>query len=196
MSESFVDLLRHGDVQGGACFRGERDDPLSPLGLEQMRRVTTRVGATGWTRIIASPARRCADFARELSGACDRSLTLADAWRERAFGDWEGRPLDSIPNDELQCFWDDPVGYTPPRAEPFADFSARVLAAWHDLLDRREPHTLLITHGGVIRVLVAEVLCMSDAGLLLLEVPHACLTRLRIYPPPGRPSLIAHGSIE
>lgn len=196
MSESFVDLLRHGDVEGGACFRGERDDPLSPLGWEQMRRATAGLDPTGWTRIIASPARRCADFARELSEARDLPLTLVDAWRERAFGDWEGVPLDAIPSDQLQRFWDDPAGYTPPRAEPFADFRARVLAAWHALIDRHDAHTFLITHGGVIRVLVAEVLCMSEAGLLLLEVPHACLTRLRIYAPPGRPSLIAHGSIE
>ncbi|MTW21593.1 histidine phosphatase family protein [Allochromatium palmeri] len=196
MSEPLVDLLRHGDVQGGACFRGERDDPLSALGWEQMRRATASVGTTGWTRIIASPARRCADFARELSAACGLPLSVMDAFRERAFGDWEGRPVDTIPSHELQRFWNDPVGYTPPRAEPFAEFRARVLAAWHELLDGDdESHTLLITHGGVIRVLVAEVLRMSDTGLLLLEVPHACLTRLRIYPPPGRPSLIAHGSL-
>jgi len=196
MPERFVDLLRHGDVEGGACFRGERDDPLSPLGWEQMRHATAGIGSPGWTRIIASPARRCADFARELSAARGLPLTLADDWRERAFGDWEGVPLDAIPSDQLQRFWDDPAGYTPPRAEPFADFRARVLAIWQTLLGQRDAHTLLITHGGVIRVLVAEVLCMADAGLLLLEVPHACLTRLRIYPPPGRPSLIAHGTIE
>jgi alpha-ribazole phosphatase len=196
MPESFVDLLRHGDVQGGVCFRGERDDPLSALGWEQMRRATADAGATGWTRIITSPARRCVDFARELSEARGLPLSVKDAFRERAFGDWEGRPVDTIPSDALQRFWDDPVGYTPPRAEPFAEFRARVLAAWHDLLDRDESHVLLITHGGVIRVLVAEVLHMSDTGLLLLEVPHACLTRLRIYPPPGQPSLIAHGSLQ
>jgi broad specificity phosphatase PhoE len=194
MSEPIIELLRHGDVEGGACFRGERDDPLSPLGWEQMRRATA--DCSGWTRLVSSPARRCAEFARELAETHERPLNLVDAFRERGFGDWEGRAVAEIPADELQRFWNDPVGYTPPGAEPFTDFRARVLAAWRDLLDAREPRTLLITHGGVIRVLVAEVLCMADAGLLRLEVPHACLTRLRIYLPPGHPSLIAHGSLE
>lgn len=193
-AEPLIELLRHGDVEGGACFRGERDDPLSPRGWEQMRRATA--DRSDWTRIVSSPACRCAEFARELSETHDRPLDLVDAFRERGFGDWEGLAVAEIPADELQRFWNDPVGYTPPGAEPFVDFRARVLAAWRDLLDTREPRTLLITHGGVIRVLVAEVLRMADAGLLLLEVPHACLTRLRIYPPPGHPSLIAHGSIE
>ena len=193
MSDSFVDLLRHGDVQGGECFRGTRDDPLSPHGWAQMRRATAE--RSGWTHLVSSPARRCAEFARELSATHHLPLTLMEAFRERGFGDWEGRTAAEIPGDALQRFWSDPVGYTPPGAEPFADFRARVLAAWRDLLAARRPHTLLITHGGVIRVLVAEALCMADAGLLRLEVPHACLSRLRLYPPPWHPSLIAHGAM-
>ena len=190
---SLVDLLRHGDVQGGACFRGERDDPLTPLGWEQMHHATANVH--GWTRVVASPARRCAEFARGLSAARGLPLTLVDAFRERAFGDWEGRALDDIPSDELRRFWADPTGHTPPGAEPFAHFRARVLEAWRDLIRADEPHGLLITHGGVIRVLVAEVLRMTDEGLLLFEVPHACLTRVKIYSPPGRPSLLFHRPI-
>ena len=158
-----------------------------------MRRATADM--TGWTRILTSPARRCAAFAHSLSQARGLPLTTVDAFRERAFGDWEGRAAADIPGAELQRFWSDPVGYTPPGAEPFPAFRARVLTAWQTLLDGREPHTLLITHGGVIRVLVAEVLRMSDAGLLRLEVPHACCTRLHLYPPPGHPSLMAHGPV-
>lgn len=32
-----VDLLRHGEPEGGQMFRGAVDDPLSPRGWEQMR---------------------------------------------------------------------------------------------------------------------------------------------------------------
>jgi len=192
-SESFVDLLRHGEVEGGARFRGERDDPLSALGWEQMQRATSV--CPGWAQVVSSPARRCAEFARELAQRQGLTLTLMDGLRERAFGTWEGLTCAEIPLVELQRFWSDPVGYTPPGAEPFSAFRARVLEAWRGLLDGRAPQTLLITHGGVIRVLVAEVLGMTDAGLLLLEVPYACRTRVRIHPPPGRPSLVAHGSL-
>ncbi|MGQ9831330.1 MAG: histidine phosphatase family protein [Thermochromatium sp.] len=193
MSECLIDLLRHGAVQGGERFRGECDDPLSALGWEQLRRATAV--RSDWTHLVSSPARRCADFARELAATRHLPLTLMESFRERGFGAWEGRAATEIPADELQRFWNDPVGYTPPGAEPFPAFRARVLMGWRKLLAVREPWTLLITHGGVIRVLVAEVLHLSDQGLWSLEVPYACLTRLRIYPPPGRPSLMAHGSI-
>ncbi|SDX53925.1 alpha-ribazole phosphatase [Allochromatium warmingii] len=187
----YLDVLRHGAVTGNECLRGEQDDPLSALGWEQMQQATAT--ATGWTQIVSSPLRRCAEFAQTLANARGVPLHVVAEWRERSFGDWEGRSLAALPEAELAQFWADPVGYTPPSAEPFTAFRERVLAAWLDLCADQAQHTLLITHGGVIRVLVAEVLCMADAGLLALEVPHACLTRLRIYPPPGRASLIGHG---
>ena len=32
-----IDLLRHGEPEGGQLLRGWRDDPLSPRGLAQLR---------------------------------------------------------------------------------------------------------------------------------------------------------------
>nr|WP_207280918.1 histidine phosphatase family protein [Thiocystis violacea] len=188
-----MDLLRHGEPEGGTRFRGTLDDPLSPLGWEQMRRATA--GAGDWTRVISSPSRRCLAFARELAETHAIALAECAALRERDFGDWEGLAPDQIPSQALQAFWDDPVGYAPPGAEPFPDFRARVLGAWGDLLRASEAQTLVVTHGGVIRVLLAEVLRMADEALLSLEVPHACLSRLRLYPPPGRASLVFHGTL-
>ncbi len=34
---TIVDLLRHGEPDGGQKFRGAVDDPLSPRGWEQMQ---------------------------------------------------------------------------------------------------------------------------------------------------------------
>lgn len=48
-----VDLLRHGEPAGGKKFRGAVDDPLSPLGWQQMR---AAVGDfRGWQTIVSSP---------------------------------------------------------------------------------------------------------------------------------------------
>jgi broad specificity phosphatase PhoE len=190
MSDRFVDLLRHGEAQGGARFRGGHDDPLSGLGWEQMFRATTPTA--NWTGILCSPSLRCADFGRRLVETHGLPLTIDAALSERRFGAWEGLAAHQIPADQLTRFWDDPVGYTPPDAETFMAFRERVLTAWRNLLSASDSHPLLITHGGVIRVLVAEVLRMPDAASLLFEVPPACLTRLRIPPLPGHPSLMFH----
>ncbi len=197
MTDRFVTLLRHGEVQGGARFRGGHDDALSESGWAQMRAVAARAAERPqpWGRIVSSPARRCAEFARRLSQESRLPLTLSWAFAERCFGDWEGLAAHQIPAAELTRFWDDPAGYTPPGAEPFANFRARVLAGWTALLDDPEPHTLIVTHGGALRVIAAAVLGLTDLTGILIEVPLACVTRVRLPPAPGRPSLMSHGDI-
>lgn len=199
MTDRFVTLLRHGEVQGGARFRGGHDDALSETGWAQMRAIAAREDQPSadpshrWDRILSSPARRCAEFARRL--AEERGLPLALSWgfAERCFGAWEGLPAHQIPPEELTRFWDDPVGYTPPGAEPFSNFRDRVLTGWAALMEGPQTHTLVVTHGGAIRVIAAAVLGLGDPSGILVEVPPACTTRLRLPTPPGRPSLMAHG---
>lgn len=191
MADRLLDLLRHGEALGGACFRGRRDDPASPIGWQQMSQAAT--ADPGWTGVITAPARRCSDFARHLAETRGLPLATVSALGERDFGAWEGLTADQIPPQALARFWDDPIGFTPPGGEPFADFRDRVLLAWDELLDQAGAATLVVTHGGVMRVLLAHLLRMPPADAILIEVPHACLTRLRIPEPPGRPSLMRHG---
>ena len=67
-----VDLLRHGQTEGGQKFRGALDDPLSSLGWKQLR---ISVGDyLGWQVIVSSPLIRCAAFAKELAERLDLSL--------------------------------------------------------------------------------------------------------------------------
>jgi broad specificity phosphatase PhoE len=206
VAERFLDLLRHGEVQGGARFRGDQDDPLSPLGWEQMRQATVGPAPTStpapppaltpdWTRIISSPARRCAEFARELAVDLELPFEERALFRERGFGAWEGLAVDEISSEALRPFWWNPMGYNPPGAEPFDVFRARVLDGWRDLQSESGACDLLVTHGGVIRVLVAEVLRMPDDAFWLFEAPHACRIRLRIPTPPWRPSLVFHRTL-
>ncbi len=171
-------------------FRGHCDTPLSEQGWSQMSQALT--DAPTWSAIVSSPIRRCAEFATCCAETHGVALTFMDALKERDFGSWNGRTTQEIAPKDLESFWSDPVGFTPPDAEPFGDFQARVLDGWRKILTHPDPHTLLITHGGVIRLIIAEVLMMPDQATLLLEVPYASRTRLHLYPPPGRPSLVFH----
>jgi alpha-ribazole phosphatase len=150
-------------------------------------------GRAGWNRILYSPARRCAAFAQELAARRRLPSASMPIFRERGFGAWEGLRADQIPIEDLSRFWADPLGYDPPNAEPFADFRKRVQKGWQQLLAGSDANPLVVTHGGVVRVITGEVLGLAADALLLVEVPPACRTRLRIPTGGGRPSLISHG---
>lgn len=200
--DRFVDLLRHGAVVGGERFRGAADDPLSARGFARMRaavagaRRETGGCSPPYDALFSSPARRCAELARELAARYGLPLVLLPELGERRFGAWENRLAGELSSAELRRFWTDPAGFTPPGAEPFEALRERVLRGWDRILEHRTDFPLVVTHGGVIRVILGQILDLSAAAMMRIEVPPACRTRLRVPVGEGRPSLMFHGGTE
>lgn len=174
-----VDFLRHGEVQGGACFRGRTDDPLTEQGWRQMFQ---QCGGQQWEVVISSPLRRCASFAAAWGQAQHIEIESESAWREIDFGDWEGLTAEQIDTHALQGFYADPVAFTPPNAECYSAFADRVRLAWDALNSRHAGKTVLVvTHGGVIRALFSQLLQMPPRNSFQIEVPYACMTRFSCF---------------
>lgn len=172
-----VDLLRHGETQGGSGFRGRLDDPLTTSGWDQMW--AALAGAGPWTRVVSSPLRRCAAFAHRLARARGLPLSLDARWRELDFGHWEGRTAAELLAEDpetLGTFWVTPLAVTPPGGEPVAQLQQRVLAAWNTLGRHGNGDAILvITHGGPIRILLCHLEGRPLEELLQFQVPHGAL---------------------
>lgn len=183
-----LDLLRHGETEQGGGFRGRIDDALTVAGWAQMRQALQ--GRGGWSALVSSPLQRCRLFAEELAAAHDLPLHGAAGLRELDFGDWEGlsaAQLMDTSSAELGLFWDDPYAFTPPGGEPLAAFEARVLDALAALVQAHPgAHLLAITHGGVIRLLLARARGLAPARLLQVEAGHASLFSLQVRLLDGR----------
>ena len=195
-SSHFVDLLRHGQPEGGDRFRGTQDDPLSENGWRQMR--ASVEGHAPWEMIVTSPLKRCAEFAAELSALHGLPLETEPYLAEMAFGEWEGLSFEELGRSSpaaLQAFFADPVRHTPPGGEPMAGFCERVDAAWNGLVERhRGRHVLVVCHGAVMRVIYRRILKMPLEALFHIEVPYACMTRIRRQPEGDR--LVFHRGPE
>lgn len=175
-----VDLLRHGEPQGGPRFRGTLDDPLNGTGWAQLEAAT----ADGeWDCIVASPLRRCCEFAQALAQARNLPLQVEADFREISFGRWEGLTAAQVRAEygtALTRFWQDPVAFPPPDGEPMADFCARVEGAWQRLLRRaRGQRVLLVGHGGTHAMLLRAVLGMPLSHSWRLRLGYAGFARLR-----------------
>lgn len=182
-STTIFDLIRHGEPEGGPMFRGSKDDPLSDTGWQQMRNAIA--DHEHWDLVLTSPLQRCQAFARELATAKGISLEVEPRFRELHFGDWEGRTaahiLEQTP-EALNRFWSDPVACPPPGGEALADFSQRIRESWLDWQQRAEgKRVLLVCHGGVIGMLLAEVMSIPlERSFSAIKVPYACRSRLRV----------------
>ncbi len=196
---TWIDLLRHGEPEGGRRYRGQQDDPLSDRGWQQMRQAVHR--DDHWDSIISSPLKRCRAFAEELSADRHIPLHIEPDFAEIHFGNWEGRTMEQIAEteaDALAAFWADGLNNPPPGGENVGAFGQRVAAAWDRWVDRlRGQRILLVCHGGVIRMTMAHVLEPPPQTMMArLQVPYACRSRIRVDDTPhGRlRCLLMHGS--
>ena len=189
-----IDLIRHGQPQGGKKYRGWIDDPLSDVGWAQMRAAVAT--EQPWDAIITSPLRRCHAFATELGAHMGFAVATDERLKEVGFGSWEGQTGEQIRASDptaLRRFYRDPVEARPDGAEPLADFQQRVTEALQDVQRQYAGrHVLLVTHAGVIRAAIAYTLIAPLATIYRINVDNAAFTRLRSSS--ERPlSLISHG---
>ena len=175
-----LDLLRHGETESGGGFRGSLDDALTAVGWEQMRSGIATCGP--WDVLVSSPLRRCAAFADTLASEQSLPLHLEADLRELHFGDWEGRSaaeLMATDSEALGHFWADPYAFTPPGGEPLVAFEARVFGALARLQRRfAGQRVLLVTHAGVMRLLLARARGLPRGELLSVVVGHGECHRL------------------
>lgn len=178
----YLDLLRHGETEQGGGLRGSLDDALTGPGWEQMRAAVAEAGP--WQRIVSSPLQRCARFSEELSARLGVPLHLEADLRELHFGDWEGRSAAQIMEtdaDGLGAFWNDPYRFTPPNGEPVIQFATRVLGAVQRLQRTfAGERVLLVSHGGVMRLLLAQARGLPRERLLEVLVGHGALFSMQI----------------
>jgi len=181
ITSTYIDLLRHGEVKGGSCYRGITDDPLSAAGWGQMQNKIA-MQSTHWDVIISSPLSRCHTFAEHLSIKLQLPLISTLALQEIDFGDWEGKTAAQINPQLLAQFYADPINFSAPNGEHFNDFQQRVLDAWQSLLNTyKGQRILLITHAGVIRVILANILGIDTSHSFRLKIAHACLSSIECF---------------
>jgi len=178
----YLELLRHGETELGGGLRGSTDDALTATGWAQLR--TAVADGSRWDRLVSSPLQRCARFAEELAAQHGVPLSLEPDLQELHFGAWEGRSTAELMQtsaEDLGRFWRDPYGFTPPEGEPLLAFEARVLGALQRLQARHAgERLLLVTHGGVIRLLLARARGLPRNDLLQVAVGHAERYQLRL----------------
>nr|WP_243889541.1 histidine phosphatase family protein [Shewanella algae] len=163
--------------------------------------------------LLSSPAQRCQAFAAELKADMPdyfpAPLQQHDWLWELDFGDWDGMKVASVyqqHSEAAKAFWRDPVTNTPPGGESLPAFRRRVLDGWQTMVQRwlaREVNSsessvsgdsgssasadaaLILTHSGVIRLLLAEILLpgqMPPAAVFnALELPYAAWVRITLY---------------
>ncbi|MEJ2141465.1 MAG: histidine phosphatase family protein [Gammaproteobacteria bacterium] len=182
MTDTIIDLMRHGEPVGGRAYRGNSiDDPLSEAGWQQMWNAIGNQAP--WDHVITSPLKRCYDFADAIMDTHNIPFTVEENFKEVGFGSWEGKTPDEIRAKNLkeyEDFYNDPVNMRPEGAEPLNAFINRVTSAFKKAIDKHQgKHILIVAHAGVNRAIIAHALHCAPVGLYRINVKNAGISRLK-----------------
>lgn len=177
-------LLRHGKTVGKAGLYGHTNIDVAPERQEIIHRQLLDL-QLGFQHVETSPLVRCHDLAQRLVAGTEMSLTVREGWKEMSFGDWDGRPFDELtPHwSELEKFWRNPAENTLPNAEPLESFFKRVSKQWQQYSNNVEQDTLIVCHGGTIRMILTEVLNLDWRNAALysaLSIDNQSLTHIQV----------------
>ena len=184
-------LIRHPKplIEPGICY-GQLDiSAENPASIVAQLRTQLPAGLPLWS----SPLQRCRILAEMLAEAplkvpADTAALSAQSSKklpaqldarlmELNFGIWEGRPWDLLPRSELDAWAADVEGYAPPNGESAGQLRQRVLAFISALT---ADECVLVTHAGVIRLLLAHAASESIADSLRYKPDYGSLTTLRL----------------
>jgi len=202
-----INLLRHAKVNGPAALYGHTD--IAPQ-LEQNKCLLAALvqtqQLTPYDLVISSPLQRCYLLAEQFSNESKIPLACLNNFKEMNFGDFDGVAFDDINFDNisqsnnqdwlrLEKFWQDPGRATLPNGEPLAQFHHRVITAWLRLItqqfsylssEKKSSKILLVTHGGVIRMILSHVLQLDWQSAALqqhLQIAIASCSQITISRP-------------
>ncbi len=178
-------LVRHTslDIAPSVCY-GQSDVAVSANFENERMALQKKLAAFEFDAIYASPLTRCHQLAQalcadELFGHASENIKLDARLKELHFGDWEMSPWDAIPREKFDVWADDYANLAPPNGETFSELHARAKSFVEDVSSHSQgKHILVVTHGGFIRALIAEVLQMPLKRLFRLTIDHASVTQL------------------
>ena len=178
-------LVRHGDVDARpGIFLGTTDVDLDERGRQQSFWLAEQLAAIPFDRCFCSPLLRAQHTATGIITKNPVKIEIHDALREIHFGLWEGRCFSEIEIEEPQqaaAWCRNPLSFVFPQGDVVAQFCQR-LETYLEWLKGGEGETiLLVTHGGVIRVLLALLLQLDPQQQFIFQVDRGSVTVVKIF---------------
>lgn len=176
-------LVRHGKIEyeGEKRYIGITDLPLSSPGIEQVIRLKEYFSGIAIEKAFTSPLKRCLQTTEILLEGRSIDKQVIDALKEIHMGEWENKTMDSIRNcfpEQYEIRGATMDTFIPPGGESFEQLQKRVMPAFDSIIRSTAGNVLIVSHAGVIRVILSTLLAFPMKELLKINQPYGCVNQL------------------
>ena len=165
-------LVRHATSEGNGRFQGQRDVSLTTAGRKELPFLVEKCSQHPVRAVYSSDLRRARQTAAAPAQNFGLEVEVRPGLREMHFGRWQGLSWKQVTGrfPRLARLWTKRFPYqTIPGAEPFREFKKRIgLEVREIVAANRGRCALIVTHAGVIRVVLARVLGLPERNLFRL----------------------------
>lgn len=204
-------LIRHGATEGAEArrYKGAIDVPLSQDGIRQIEKVAAflretvgqkdmvgRVNNQTSAGDISTPGSSLAGvYCSDLSRAIKSAEIITEPWslrpvvrsslRERNFGLWEGMSFDEIRErypEEFAAWAENPLKFSPMGGESTIRVKERVMSSFREIIEHHQGESVaIVSHGGVNRVILCEILGIPLEHIFRVEQDYGCLNIVEFW---------------
>ena len=183
--EKTIYLVRHGEVLARpGVFLGTTDVGLNDDGKLQSDWLADRLATAPLDRCFCSPLLRAQQTVLGIAENQGITIETQAALREIDFGHWEERTFAEIEVAEphnAQNWCHNPLEFSFPQGDSVVAFMQRVQTYFQWLINCDGEHLLLVTHGGVIRILLTFLLQLEPERQSMFDVARGSLSTVKIY---------------
>ena len=173
-------LVRHGETEANVAglYSGHAPTPLTERGIAQAQTLGTLLRNVPVDNVLCSELERARHTTQLILAEREVPVRNMPELNEMFFGDWEMRHHRDLAREDAENYavWcNDWQNATPTNGEGFQAFSQRVERFIAQLADYKACQNLLVvSHQGVLSVLIARLLSMPAAAMWHFRVEQGC----------------------
>ncbi|AYL60685.1 MULTISPECIES: adenosylcobalamin/alpha-ribazole phosphatase [Citrobacter] len=173
-------LVRHGETEANIAglYSGHAPTPLTERGIVQAQSLSGLLRNVPFDNVLCSELERARHTTQLILAERDVPVCVMPELNEMFFGDWEMRHHRDLAREDAENYavWcNDWQNATPTNGEGFQAFSQRVERFIAQLAEYKDSKNLLVvSHQGVLSVLVARLLSMPTAAMWHFRIEQGC----------------------
>lgn len=173
-------FIRHGQTDWNVTgrFQGTRDIEINSVGRHQarlngmtLRRILNNPKSLNYISSPLSRARETMEIILQVLQLEKNTYNTEKRLSEINFGTWEGRCAAELKNNAADLYnmrRADKMNFRPPMGETYGELSQRTIS----YINTVERDTVIVAHGGIMRVLSGYLLGLSVESIPNLEIPQ------------------------